>query len=250
MKNQDLWKGTKYEKRGGVFRASLDPKEVSLGSRFMVDLQIQSYTKAIEGHARGRLLDLGCGKVPLYEVYRDFVEENICIDWTDSLHESPHLDFEFDLNQSLPLEGEEFDTIVLTDVLEHIANPDSLWREMTRLLKPGGKVIVGVPFLYWIHEHPHDYYRYTEFRLRKFCEENNLSLLSLEAYGGALEVLVDITSKLIGLSGLPLSRFFLWVYLFWMGLVSRSWLGRKIRKKTEPLFPLGYCLVAEKGEER
>ncbi len=114
------------------------------------------------------------GLFPLYGVYKDLVRDTVCVDWDQSLHPSPHLDYTCNLNGVLPLKDEEFDTILLTDVLEHIQDPFCLWKEMTRVLKHGGKVIVGVPFLYPIHEAPHDYFRYTEHALRLFCRPGRI----------------------------------------------------------------------------
>ena len=134
----------------------------------------RTMTRAIRAHARGRLLDMGCGYVPLYDAYRDLVSENICIDWQNTAHVNPYLDQMVDLTGALPFERGSFDTVLLTDVLEHIPEPTNLICEIARILRPGGKLILGVPFFYWLHEVPHDYYRYTEFALRRFCELSGL----------------------------------------------------------------------------
>ena len=63
-------------------------------------------------------------------------------------------------------------------------------RGLARVLRPGGKLLLCVPFFYWIHEEPHDYYRYTEFALARFCELSELKIICLEAYGGLPEVLL------------------------------------------------------------
>ena len=68
-----------------------------------------------------------------------------------------------------------------------------------RLLKPDGKLILGVPFLYWLHEEPHDYYRYTEFALDRFCQLSGLRLVELTPYGGLPEVFIDMSSKCLAL---------------------------------------------------
>ncbi len=44
----------------------------------------------------------------------------------------------------LPFMDESFDHIVTTDVLEHVSNPDSVVREMYRVLKPGGRVFAVI----------------------------------------------------------------------------------------------------------
>jgi SAM-dependent methyltransferase len=239
MKNKSLWKPSKYLAR--AHKASRNPKDVSIGSRFIADIQYKVYEKAIIKHAHGILLDLGCGKVPLYEVYKDYIVDNICVDWINTFHKNSYLDYEFNLNKPLPLRDEQFDTILNTDVLEHISNPDMLWSEMSRILKPKGKIIVGVPFFYWIHEEPYDYYRYTEYKLREFCKNNNLTIISLDPYGGGPEIIFDIIAKQISFSKILSS-----MHLFLSNIFINSYFGKKISKKTYRHFPLGYCLIAQK----
>ena len=241
MKNKDTWKPGKFILTKHGLRASRDRREVGIGSRFIGDIQAAVYERAIRTHARGRLLDLGCGKVPLFELYRDYITENICVDWAGSFHESKHLDYEFDLNHEIPLPDNQFDTILAADVLEHIANPDCFWHEMARLVKPGGKIILGVPFLYQIHEAPYDFARYSEFRLSLFCEQHRLKVVSLEPYGGSIEVIFDMIAK-----HLTFSRILSALHLVVSKMVSGCFIGRKLYKKTARRFPLGYCLTAEK----
>lgn len=243
VKNKDAWKPGKFILTKHGLRASRDRREVGIGSRFIADIQAIVYELAIRTHTRGRLLDLGCGKVPLFELYRDYVTENICVDWAGSFHNSEHLDFEFDLNREIPLPDNQFDTILAADVLEHIANPDCFWHEMARLVKPGGKVILGVPFLYQLHEEPCDFARYSEYRLTMFCEQHGLEVVSLEAYGGSLEVIFDIIAK-----HLKFSRILSAVHLVVSKAISRFFMGKTFYKKIVRKFPLGYCLVAKKTE--
>jgi SAM-dependent methyltransferase len=238
MKNRHLWKPSKFVMTKRGYRGS---NEVGLGSRLIADILAKVYEKAIRQHAYGLLLDLGCGKVPLYELYKDYVSDNICVDWVDTLLKSLHLDYEFDLNDGIALPDEKFDTLLVTDVLEHISNPRLLWSEMARVLKPMGKLILGVPFLYRVHDAPHDYYRYTEYKLRLFCEDNGFTVLYLEPYGGSPEVMLDIIAKHIGFSKI-LSH----IHLFFSKAFINSIIGKKLSAKTSSKFPLGYCLVAQK----
>src|SRR5205085_3932099 len=113
-----------------------------------------------------------------------------------------HIDLSCDLAQPLPFDSGSFDTIILSDVLEHVPEPDLLWREMTRLLTPGGKILMNVPFYYSVHAHPHDYYRYTNFALERFVAMNGLTLVQLNAFGGIVEIIADLFAK--ALSKMPL----------------------------------------------
>jgi SAM-dependent methyltransferase len=247
MRNRDRWHPSKYVYRNGRLAASRDPKEVGVGSRLLVDLIAECYDANLRQHARGRLLDLGCGKVPLFLAYKDYVTETICVDWENTLHQNEYVDSECDLTGALPFEDGEFDTILLSDVLEHVPEPEHLWREMSRLLSIGGRVIMNVPFYYWLHEQPHDYYRYTEFALRRFVERAGLRLLQLDSIGGAPEIMTDIFAKNV-LRAPRIGRS-LAVFAQWLTLsVIRTKIGRKISEATRDGFPFAYFLVAEKLE--
>ena len=242
MRNREIWRESKYVWAKGGLRSSADVSEVRIESRFLGDILAQAYASAIQQHARGRLLDLGCGKAPLYGIYRGCTEEIICVDWVNTRHRSPYLDLEQDLNQPLPVAAASIDTMLATDVLEHIAHPSDLWREMARLLAPGGKLILGVPFLYGVHEAPYDYFRYTEFALQMFCRENGLAVVELKRMGGSPEVQIDFAAKHLGFSRIAS------VCLYHLGrLFVRSPLGQRLSQLSAPYFPLGYCLVARKN---
>lgn len=245
MQNQEKWKPSKFIYKNGKLRASKDAKEVNIGSRLNVELIADFYQRNLRLHAKGKLLDLGCGKVPLYAAYKEFIADNICVDWSNTFHKNEYLDYELDLTKKLPFNDNEFDTIILSDVLEHIPVPELLWVEMTRILTMNGKIIMNVPFYYWLHEQPHDYYRYTEFALRRFAQNCGLRLVQLEPTGGAPEIMTDIFAKNIlrlPKLGRSLSLIAQWVTLRFI----RTKLGKRISVATSSNFPLGYFLVAEK----
>jgi SAM-dependent methyltransferase len=181
----------------------------------------------------------------LYEAYRSHTSDNVCIDWENTPHKNGYLDAACDLSQRLPYGEAEFDTIIMSDVLEHIPQPEKLWGEMWRVLKPGGNVLLNVPFYYWLHETPYDFCRYTEFALRRFAEYSRFNILVLDAIGGAPEILADILAKqaqvlpIIG-PGLAIG----------VQSVTNTFLktgfGRKCSEKTKRAFPLGYFMVAER----
>lgn len=245
MRNRDSWQPSKYIRQNGRLVASRDPKEVGVASRLIADLTARFYEVNLRLHAKGRLLDVGCGKVPLFDTYRHYITDNICVDWENTNYKSDHLDFEADLTKELPFSDGEFDTIILSDVLEHIAEPERLCREIARVLSPRGKLLMNVPFYYMLHEEPYDYYRYTEFALRRLMDRSGLQILQLQAMGGAPEVMLDVFSKNVmhvPVAGVPMATVSHWVT---SAFVHTS-VGRRLSEATARNFPLGYFLLAAK----
>jgi SAM-dependent methyltransferase len=245
MKNETIWTPSKFIYRKGKLIGSRNPREVAPGSRIMADAIAKHYDEYTKHHVRGSLLDLGCGKVPLYECYKQYISDNTCADWGNTLHKNAYLDCEHDLNTKLPFADEQFDTIILSDVLEHIYQPRLLWHEMHRVLKPNGKILMNVPFFYWLHEVPFDYYRYTEHTLRRFAEETHSKIHVLKPLGGVIEIWGDLMGKVfsrIFVIGKGLSTF----SQLLMSTLSNTRLGKKIYEKTSSQFPFGYFMVVEK----
>lgn len=242
MQNVEQWRPSKYELRNGKWRASSDSKEMAPVSVLAATLELNGYLDAIGRHARGHLADFGCGKVPLFGCYRELVDDVTCIDWPDSLHESPHIDIVADLNKATSIPDAQFDTILSSSVLEHIWNHTVFWDEMARTLRRGGRIILGIPFMYWLHEEPHDYFRWTRFALIRACEERALEVVSLTPYGGGIDVLADLFVRNVAFVNKPAAA---WAARLSLWLMTRPTM-RRFSTRSASKLPLGYLLVAEK----
>lgn len=198
MRNPKDWRPTKFVFEDGHWRASRDPAQVWPPSRLVADILARQYARCIGQYARGRLLDHGCGQSPLYGIYRDKCDEVVGVDWQASLHDVELADVYADLNEQLPFPDDHFDTILSTDVVEHLWNPIGVLRELARITRPGGHIILGTPFNYWIHEAPYDYFRWTSHALRKLGEDAGLEVVEQIACGDVNEVLADTLLKKFG----------------------------------------------------
>ncbi len=195
-------------------------------------------------YIKGRLADLGCGKVPLYGFYKDYVDEWIGLDWNNRSYKNLKI-IEQDLSKKLPFNKSSFDTILLTEVLEHIQNPDKLLSEIYRVLKKGGHVIITVPFLYFIHEEPHDYFRYTKYALKKLTQQAGFSVVLIEEKGGILEIMADLFSALIykiPIFGKSLCLLTQKIYILFLKAPQ----FKNISNSSKERFPTGYILVLTK----
>lgn len=129
----------------------------------------------LAGSARGRLLDVGCGTQP-YRILFD-VDEYIGLE-VDSPNARANgtADIYYD-GGSFPLPDAGFDTVVCSQVLEHVFNPDDFIDELRRVLVPGGRLILTVPFVWDEHEQPHDFARYSSFGLRALLERHGFRII-------------------------------------------------------------------------
>lgn len=240
MRNSDRWRPSKYAYRRGRLVGSRDCSELSVSSRLVADLTAERLQHLLETFANGVLLDLGCGKVPFYGTYKHRVAEVICADWPGSLHGNEYADIACDANRPLPFRDAVFDTVLATDLLEHIYKPTSLMLEMARILKPGGFLIMNTPFMYGLHETPHDYYRMSSFALRRMISEAGLSEVLIETSGGAGHVIADLVAKRaarLPVIGKPVAI---------LVQAAASWLGGTGGAGGSTPFPISHFAVARK----
>ena len=94
----------------------------------------------------------------------------------------PEVDLVCDLTQVTPFREASFDRILLMNVLEHIFDGAAMLSVLARLLKPGGELILAVPFLLKVHQSPVDFARYTHFALRRMGAEAGLETALLEGF--------------------------------------------------------------------
>lgn len=127
---------------------------------------------------KGVLYDLGSGESPYKEFFLKYVEKYIAVDWSESFH-ATEVDIAADLNGPLPLQDQVADTIISLSVMEHLKEPQVFLGEAQRILKPGGVMILQTPFMWWVHEAPHDYYRYTRHGLKYLFEKAGFSAVEV-----------------------------------------------------------------------
>jgi len=75
---------------------------------------------------------------------------------------------------SMPLADESVDTVVILEVMEHLRKPREAQQEIARVLRPQGRLLLSMPFLYPVHDVPHDYQRLTIHGLMRDVEAAGL----------------------------------------------------------------------------
>ncbi len=131
----------------------------------------------------GILLDWGCGNKPYAPFFAPFVKQHLGADIVQNSRGT--VEYVVPSGQRLPLENGSVDTLLSTQVLEHVAEPDAYIREVARVLRPGGLFILTCPGHYMLHEEPHDYYRYTRYGLEHLLGAQGLTVERLDTAGGS-----------------------------------------------------------------
>jgi len=134
------------------------------------------------GEMRGTMLDFGCGTAPYRQLFKIDHYLGLEIDSPGYPLKNAHSTLLYS-GGLIPLENESVDSILMTEVLEHVFNPAQVLAEFHRILRSGGCVLITCPFAWPLHEEPYDYARYTPFALRHLVQTSGLEVKSIEKSG-------------------------------------------------------------------
>lgn len=157
---------------------------------------------ALSSFGRGLLLDVGCGGRP-YESAMPAGVEYLGIDTPASSLSQPDV---WSLADPLPFQSNVFHTVLCTQVLEHLAEPKSAIFEFSRVLRPGGHLILTAPQAWNLHEIPYDFFRYTRYGLEHLCRAAGLEPIHISAEGGYFATIGVFTIIHIGSYAQSLAR--------------------------------------------
>lgn len=143
---------------------------------FLARRQLWREVSSMAGEMKGRLLDVGCGSKPYRSCFAVDSYVGLEID-TQANRERGQADVFYD-GHRFPFPDGAFESIVCNQVLEHVFNPDEFVSELCRVLVPGGRVLITVPFVWDEHEQPFDYARYSSFGLKALLNRHGLQVLS------------------------------------------------------------------------
>lgn len=144
---------------------------LTFSCRLAVDLQVATVYQSLRSFARGfsgAVLDVGCGASPykfLFDVDRTQytgidIEQSIRFGYSNTtavLFDGAHI----------PFPQATYDGVICTEVLEHVLDYQTLIDEIYRVMKPGAKLLLTVPWSARFHFIPHDFFRYTPSALER-----------------------------------------------------------------------------------
>lgn len=141
----------------------------------------------IDRYASGDILDAGAGRL----AWRGLLEGRARF-YLPMDRPRTHRDLAFcaDLQGLLPLADQSVDTIFCCSVMEHAPQPWRILPEFYRVLRPGGHVILSVPFLYYLHGMPDDYFRFTLPGIVSLARAAGFAVIEQEVGGGFAHTLM------------------------------------------------------------
>jgi SAM-dependent methyltransferase len=232
---------------------------VSSASLLSTSWLVHMLTKA-RPYARGMMLDVGCGSKPYQDLFSTSM--HLGVDWPNS---SYALNIEtFADASALPFASSAFDTVLCTEVIEHISKPSLAMAEMARVLRPGGHLILSAPLVHMLHDLPNDFFRYTHLGIQSLARDAGLCPISCWPRGGFGTVLFDLAFRFMvqwlrrlfrripfGRQAQPmvLALLVVWPQRFVARLALALDCKRDPSLDTSPKVTLGYVMVAQRSEK-
>ena len=174
--------------------------------RCRVDLQlltIYDFLRPSLNRVRGSLLDVGAGEAPWRELLHPAVAYvAVDIESAAEVGMAKHLETHYYYDgTTLPFVDARFDSVLCTEVLEHVPDAGKFLAELNRVLTPNGLLILTVPWSAQIHHVPHDYARYTRYGLLTFLQTAGFSQVEIVPRGNDVAAiankLIVITASLL-----------------------------------------------------
>lgn len=151
-------------------------------NRYLLTKQIKQWSFYI----KGRVLDVGAGLFSRYQnlfKYDEYIKMDIATG--DNVEVIGSV-------ENIPFPNEYFDSIIMTEVLEHISSPCQAAKEIARVLKKNGICLITIPQTNELHEEPNDFFRYTRFGIEKIFNEVGFEVVECKQKGGFFTLIANM----------------------------------------------------------
>lgn len=164
----------------------------------------------------GKILDIGCGRKPYIKLFN--FEEYIGLELdTEKNRENKNANFFYD-GKKFPFENESFDSIISTQVLEHIFEPNEFLKEVNRVLKIDGNILFSLPLICDEHEKPYDYGRYTYFGVKYMLEKNGFEIVTARKSACGLKAIFHLINIYISKIFFPKNKILKLILVFLLAM--------------------------------
>lgn len=207
--------------------------------RYLLRKQIKKYAHFISGV----VLDAGSGDGERYKSFFNF-DKYITLD----INFSHSADIVGSV-ENIPAESGSFDSVISTQVLEHIKNPQKAVEEFYRVLKPGGHCLVTVPQMNELHEEPNDYFRFTKFGLEEIFGQAGFKIIFIDQRGGFwsadMQIRIRYVIDLFRLNKIHLLRWIFQPFILINGMLAIL-LDFVDKSRASQKHAIGWLVIAQK----
>ncbi len=166
------------ELKNTYIRLSFSPSWVGVffNPFWMCRRELALMLRQLAPRLRGVVLDFGSGSQP----YRPLLQN--CTDYVSLEYDTPQnrerkVATIFYDGKKIPSDDSSFDGLLSTQTLEHVPNPEVIAGEWARVLKPGGMLLITMPFMWPEHEMPYDFQRYSSGGLKLLLEKSGFEIV-------------------------------------------------------------------------
>ena len=171
-----------------------DPKYLVRRSKRAV---VRAYA---ERYAKGCLVDLGCGTAEFKDLFDGHVNSYIRLDYPATQQSMGYGGAKIEIAGdvcAIPMGVSSVDSALLLDVLEHVFQVEDVLQDISRILKPGGTLLLTTPFIYPVHGKPYDYHRFSFYALERYLEKHGLRIIDRSIVGGYGTVLAVLLNQFL-----------------------------------------------------
>ncbi len=182
----------------------------------------------------GRVLDVGCGQRPYEKSYFAGAASYVGVDYLTD-RSSPDV---VSSGLALPFFETSFDTVVSTEVLEHVPDPLVALKEMRRVLRPNGHLVLSAPYYWPRHEVPYDFFRYPYDGFTNLLKLAGWDVVRLFSRGRSYAFLGQVIQHIHPVPSVFVDRLINWFFL---------WCDRHLQ---HDVLTMGWTVVATPTSER
>ena len=194
---------------------------------------------------KGRVLDVGGNRVGKRGSFRPPMEAVQSWEYLNT-DESKGPDYCCQAEE-IPLPDKSIDTVIMTELMEYLPNPEEVLSEIYRVTKDGCHVLISVPFLNPVHgDHWADRSRFTPVALREMAQEAGFQVDTIEAMGSVGAVIYDVLRVACGYAASD-NSYARWNRLLEQGRGFFSWLDKKTGQQKKYI-NTGYFIVMRKSK--
>ncbi|MBU1102522.1 methyltransferase domain-containing protein [Patescibacteria group bacterium] len=154
-------------------------------------------------YCRGKTIDVGAGCAKYREIIEQYSDSYVTVDNLSSDYQFKGSGLKTDIVADvlkMPLNNAEFDTVICTEVLEHVSDPFGLFSEIARILKVGGHAIISSAWAAPYHQEPKDYWRFSPDAYELLACRNGLEIIEIHQKGGFFSLIFYFLSRSVDLN--------------------------------------------------